>query len=217
MNSCKFVVWGFLALVVLFAQTVNAQEGYEDVVYLKDGSVIRGLIIEQIPNVSIKIRTMDRNIFVYKIEDVLKMTKEPSFQRFQKEGEKSPALACVLSLLFPGLGQYYNGDVTKGLIQDGLVVAGGTMLLLGGHVDNKYGGSSMNSPAVFATGVAFVFGSSLWSIIDAPISASNKNKKQRSSSFYGHLYEFGTDQGYVFGVDVGKVESGIGPRVTFHF
>ena len=49
---------------------------YVDVVYLKNGSVIRGMIIEQTPNVSLKIQTKDGSIFVYKMEDVEKMTKE---------------------------------------------------------------------------------------------------------------------------------------------
>ena len=36
----------------------------------------RGIIIEQIPNVSLKIQTREENIFVYKIEEVEKITKE---------------------------------------------------------------------------------------------------------------------------------------------
>ena len=49
-----------------------------DVVYLKNGSVIKGTIIEQVPNVQIKIQTKDGNIFVYKFEEIEKMTKEQS-------------------------------------------------------------------------------------------------------------------------------------------
>ena len=37
-----------------------AQESYEDVVYLKDGSIIRGMIIEQIPGKTIKIQTREQ-------------------------------------------------------------------------------------------------------------------------------------------------------------
>jgi len=49
---------------------------YIDVVYLKNGSIIRGTILEQIPNVSIKIQTKDGSLFVYKMDDVEKITKE---------------------------------------------------------------------------------------------------------------------------------------------
>lgn len=74
--------------VIIFAVPLIALEGtsdamllaqieMEDVVYLKDGSIIRGQIIEQIPNVSVKIQTKDGSLFVYKMEKILKITKEP--------------------------------------------------------------------------------------------------------------------------------------------
>ena len=49
-----------------------------DVIYLKNGSVIKGMITEQIPNVSIKIQTKDGSIFIYKMEEIEKMGKEVS-------------------------------------------------------------------------------------------------------------------------------------------
>jgi hypothetical protein len=61
----------FLTTVIVFGQS-----NYEDVVYLKNGSVIHGMIIEQISNVSIKIKTSYNNVFAYKIEEVEKFTKE---------------------------------------------------------------------------------------------------------------------------------------------
>lgn len=45
-----------------------------DVVYLKDGSVIHGMITEEVPGVSIKIQTADGNIFVYKVKAIAKIT-----------------------------------------------------------------------------------------------------------------------------------------------
>lgn len=53
-----------------------AQDSYQDVVYLKNGGIMRGLIIEQIPNKSIKLQTADKNVFVYQIDEIEKMTKE---------------------------------------------------------------------------------------------------------------------------------------------
>ena len=49
---------------------------YQDVVYLKNGSIIRGMIIEQIPNKSIKIQTKDGNVFVFEMDEIEKITKE---------------------------------------------------------------------------------------------------------------------------------------------
>ena len=62
---------------ILFTSIVLSQQVYEEVIYLKNGSVIKGVIVEQIPDVSIKIQTKDGNIFVYKMEEVEKITKEP--------------------------------------------------------------------------------------------------------------------------------------------
>lgn len=60
----------------------------QDVVYLKNGSVIRGEITEQIPNVSVKIETKDGSIFVYKMGEVEKITRETEKET---DGEKMPA------------------------------------------------------------------------------------------------------------------------------
>lgn len=49
---------------------------WQDVVYLKNGSVIRGMVVEQVPNVSLKIRTADGSVFVYAMDQVEKITKE---------------------------------------------------------------------------------------------------------------------------------------------
>ena len=54
----------------------RAQDQKQDVVYLKNGSIIRGYIIEQIPNQTIKIKTSDGSVFVYSMNDVEKITKE---------------------------------------------------------------------------------------------------------------------------------------------
>ncbi len=59
---------------------VEAQQ-YQDVVYLKNGSIVRGVIIEQVPGQSLKIQTTDGSQFVYQMAEVQKMTKELPTQR----------------------------------------------------------------------------------------------------------------------------------------
>jgi len=61
---------------ILFTSMALSQQEYEEVVYLKNGSIIKGTIIEQVPDVSIKIQTKDGNIFVYKMEEIDRITKE---------------------------------------------------------------------------------------------------------------------------------------------
>jgi hypothetical protein len=65
------------ALLLLLSMQLFAQDKFEDVVYLKNGSIIRGVMLEFIPDQSVKIQTADRNIFVFKMEEVEKITKEP--------------------------------------------------------------------------------------------------------------------------------------------
>lgn len=55
----------------------NAQQMLEEVVYTKNGSVVRGIITEMRPDESLKIETADGNVFVFAMRDVEKITKEP--------------------------------------------------------------------------------------------------------------------------------------------
>ncbi len=70
--------WNIFIVVLLVSTCtfIIYSQQMEDVVYLKNGSVIHGIIIEQIPNVSIKIKTHDGNVMAYKYEDIEKFTKE---------------------------------------------------------------------------------------------------------------------------------------------
>lgn len=67
-----------LNLVFTFAPFIAlGQQQMQDVVYLKNGSIIRGEIIEQIPNQTIKIKTADGSVFVYSMSDIERIVKEP--------------------------------------------------------------------------------------------------------------------------------------------
>ena len=65
-----------LLVLLLICYLSNGQNNMSDVVYLKNGSIIRGIIIEQVPNQSIKIQTADRNVFVFKYDEIEKIAKE---------------------------------------------------------------------------------------------------------------------------------------------
>lgn len=67
----------FLAVLfaALFSTALGAQE-YYDVVYLKNGSRVKGIIVEQVPGQSYKIQTSDGNLFVFNADEVEKITKE---------------------------------------------------------------------------------------------------------------------------------------------
>lgn len=115
-------VFSLLLLVAaLFCGSVLAQGNMKDVVYLKNGGMVKGVIVEQVPGVSIKIQTGDGNIFVYKIEEIERMTKEAAgpqrnnYNGSYDEGYKNPTSAWLWSFFITGAGQIYNGQVGKGI------------------------------------------------------------------------------------------------------
>lgn len=67
-----------LMALALFAvgMTAASAENLQDVVYLKNGSVIRGIIIEQVPSESIKIQIAGGSVLVLQTDEVSKITKE---------------------------------------------------------------------------------------------------------------------------------------------
>lgn len=71
-----FVLCCFVASFVFI--TAALAQDTQDVVYLKNGSIIRGMVIEQVPGKSLKIRTKDGSVFVYTMEEVERITKEQS-------------------------------------------------------------------------------------------------------------------------------------------
>ncbi|MDR0872863.1 MAG: hypothetical protein LBN27_05265 [Prevotellaceae bacterium] len=64
-----------ISMLFIFVSAFS-QNIYQDVVYLKNGSIIRGMIIEQIPSQSLKIETADSNLFVFQMNEIEKITKE---------------------------------------------------------------------------------------------------------------------------------------------
>ncbi len=73
---------------VLFSNVINAQNAKRDVVYLKNGSIIKGEIIEQVPNKTMTIQTMDGSVFVYPFNDIKKITKEKILKEAYQTKEK---------------------------------------------------------------------------------------------------------------------------------
>ena len=193
----------------------------EDVVHLKNGGLIRGTIIEQIPGESLKIQTRDGSVFVYAMDEVAKISKEPVMKMQGHIGakKKNPWLAFGLSALITGGGQFYNGQYSKGVAQLGGVILGFGLMLSGIEDDYETIGGDWIDPddddekAVF--GLLLAFGSSLWSMIDAPISANSINRQDQQPS-YGHLIELGGSRA-TLGVDPVVSHKSLGTRLTLHF
>ena len=66
----------FTMLVLLTATIAFAQSNFQDVVYLYDGSIIRGKIVDSESHESVKIEVAGGNLLVLKLKDIQKMVKE---------------------------------------------------------------------------------------------------------------------------------------------
>lgn len=101
------------ALFILFFTTLTAQQ-MMDVVYLKNGSIIRGIIIEQVPNTSLTIKTADGNVFVFSLNDIEKMTREEP----QKALQSLPAPPAVNSVYLELGGNAFAYSVNYDRVYD---------------------------------------------------------------------------------------------------
>ncbi len=85
----------YTLLILLFLTflpaTLFAQQKVEDVVYLKNGSIIRGEIVEMNEGEYLKIVTTGRNIFVFSMDEVenIRLEEVPETQYFKNYGYMS--------------------------------------------------------------------------------------------------------------------------------
>ena len=90
-------------LIVLATAPLLAQQT-EDVVYLKNGEIVWGTIIEQIPGESLKIQTVDGSVFAYAMDEISKIVKEPAM------GTEESATGIEIGTLFGLSHLSSNGD-----------------------------------------------------------------------------------------------------------
>jgi hypothetical protein len=93
MKTKFFLIASFCMFYSLFLDAQNSV----NVVHLKNGSMIKGVIIEQIPNESLKLKTYDGSIFVFKADEIEKITLEekveaPAVQAKPAEIVKPPVV-----------------------------------------------------------------------------------------------------------------------------
>ena len=162
----------------------------EEVVYLKNGSVVRGIIVEQIPNETLRIRTSGGSEFVFQMSEVLKITKElpvvgpPESGRLPPQGryimQKDATIATMLSFVLFGTGQYYVEEYNKAYAH-WLVGFGSFVLMYVGLEDND-GYDRDDDDNYVAVGAVVWFTNWIASIVTAPSQARAFNERQQAVS-----------------------------------
>ncbi len=170
---------------------------YCDIVYLKNGSVIRGTITEQIPNSSLKIVTSDGSVLHCELDDVEKISKEPTKSNFNKRNNGSAS----------GYRSYINAGYTVST----------NNMVSEDHIDLATVHGYHLNPFLFAgvgVGATYFYNSNVWLLpvfaevrgilptsglvkpyIGLRIGASIGLSRQTYIDEYGDYYEFGYGSG----------------------
>ncbi len=139
----------------------------------------------------------------------------PDSSETTTEYRKNPALAFGLSLFLPGAGQHYNGQHLKGVVLE-VGILGGCAMGITGAVKgiHLFGDPDPEADALGIAGLAIAGVSYLLSLIDAPFSAHEINRKleQQSLSQPEHTLEIGFR-----GVDVSLIPGGIRAGISCRF
>ena len=185
----KTVILVLSVLVLsLFTTKALAKTQMLDVIHLTDGGVVVGEIIEIIPNQTVKLKThvLDNSyqgIFflqepdegelkIYPFEQIEKMSKiKVKFRNRTTATVRAALLPSIPFLypIFPGWGQFYNGQQDKGI---GFLILSisGIFIMSSGFEDDP------PDNVTAATGASIIIGSYIWSVIDANLSAKKINQ-----------------------------------------
>ena len=190
-RTLVLVLAGLLTVPVhLFAQ--GSQEG---VVHPSDESTVQAPVPGEALTVSVLIEAWDRNRFRIQMDQIARFTQKFGSGDDGSQQTKNPYLACGLSALLPGMGQFYNGQIGKGALH--------LALLLGSFVAaGEYRGIPEE------VGLAGMFGTYIWSMIDAPVTANAINQgRVRVSVGQSNRVPVGSGPGRSFGL--GGIEVGL--------
>lgn len=102
-----------LLTLLLCISTYASAQNYTEVVYLKNGSVIKGVIVEQIPNVSLKIKTSDGSLIICNMDDVSKITKEERYKKDYRQNPRSTLKGYKGFVDFGFIGDINDNDANK--------------------------------------------------------------------------------------------------------
>lgn len=128
---------------------------------------------------------------------------------------KSPWLAFGLSMLYPGLGQLYNAEYGKALLMGGLGTVGlGLAMLAAMSTDFDSESNPDYIGVILYSGVAVYGAVYIWSMIDAPISATNINERNRKLGIKIFSIE---DEKFAIGLRSGKELSSTSLNFSFNF
>ncbi len=125
MNKIKSI---FIIIIVILTSSVLSQVkgDYIDVLHLKDGATIKGIITEQIPSVSVTILTIDGNKTTYSYSQIEKFSSVLADQQFIKKSKQlKREFAWINTFKRKEKGYFIDADVIIGTVSGELRITNG--------------------------------------------------------------------------------------------
>ena len=118
----------FVILVVLLLTTMGAVMMAHDVVYLKNGSIIKGKVIEVVPSESVQVQTQDGSLFVYSMDEIDRISNEENAdntESYLKRGFRGIPDLSIHAGLNDGSNIMFMASYTAGYQINRLIFLGG--------------------------------------------------------------------------------------------
>jgi TM2 domain-containing membrane protein YozV len=140
------------------------------------------------------------------MDDSLALRRLTAGSAVQSGVAKNPELAAALSVLVPGLGQVYNGEVLKGA-----AVMASFLGSIAVCIGVKIGGTHDSIGTKGWIGVGMVATSYLWGITDASMSAARINRERSGGTPHSLLEFHAGDHAISFtaGISLGGINAGV--------
>lgn len=127
------------------------------------------LLVNKMPTLSVVVpNKMEETISLPSQWKRIAPNMNVDLQAMYLSDRKDPAISCTLSLLVPGLGQLYNGQISKGIAF--MFASYGSLAVGAVALSNHNNGLSTAGFVVAAI-------SYLWSAFDAPLNSNAMNKQ----------------------------------------
>lgn len=158
-----------LLISLLFPSIAQGEIWY--VIQLKNGTTIRSTFMHNSDDETVEFKLKNGNSIFYKISDIASIETINEEDITPRDFYKRKSIALAWSLIPPlispvhGIGQFYNGDIGKGIFFLALGIAGSTLIYNGITSDGGYNRNKLN------IGVGILVTSWIFSSYDAYESA----------------------------------------------
>jgi hypothetical protein len=218
-------------LVIIIFSAIGLSQERIDVIYLKNGDVRKGTIIENVPGDYVKIETAGGSIFTIKYAEIEKFTKEgkqqtqsssaevPDAQKMMiyESGKKNPTMGVILSCLLTSAGHAYADNWGRGLLfTAGRVASAVLAVTLGiqtktettGGYYYSYTEETVEITPVYYIGLGLTVVLAIWEMIDASAEVDKYNKR---------LYDKIMGTKSEFGMNIVPTKNGANLVFTYQF